>query len=187
VLDRAKDEQMSEDRIDPRGLQQEPDTGAARRPASAAGGVRPTREPPPTRVSAPQRGLAAATATLLAVDGYVHLHDAGLYQTVATGTVSQATLFRLQAAAAIVVAIALLIRPHPAVWVVAALVAGSAATAVLLYTNVDVGQLGPLPDMYEPTWALPGKPLSAAAEIAATVLALAGLAVSLSTRPRAAH
>jgi hypothetical protein len=31
----------------------------------------------------------------------------------------------------------------------------------LLYTYVDVGSLGPLPNMYEPTWALPGKRASA--------------------------
>jgi hypothetical protein len=50
---------------------------------------------------------------------------------------------------------------------------------VLLSTYVDVGALGPLPDMYEPTWALPGKAVSAIAEIAATVLALAGLTIAL--------
>ena len=61
----------------------------------------------------------------------------------------------------------------------------SAAGAVLLYTYVDVGALGPLPDMYEATWALPGKRASAMAETAATLLALVGLAVALRTRPRA--
>src|SRR4051812_46521824 len=115
------------------------------------------------------RGLAAVTAALLVVDAYVHFHDAHFYETVATATLSQAALFRAQAAAAILVAIALLIWPRPAVWAIAALVAGSAAAAVLLYTNVDVGTLGPLPDMYEPTWALPGKRVSAVAETAATV------------------
>jgi len=119
------------------------------------------------------------TAVLLAVDAYVHFHDAGLYDTVATATLSQGTLFRAQATAAAVVAVALLIRPHPAIWAVAALVAASAATAVLLYTSFDVGGLGPLPDMYEPTWALPGKRVSATAEIAAALLAGTGFVVSL--------
>jgi hypothetical protein len=136
------------------------------------------------RLPALQRILAAATAALLLIDAYVHFHDAGLYETVATATLSQATLFRVQAAVAVVVAIALLIARRPAVWVIAVLVAGSAAGAVLLYTNVDVGKLGPLPDMYEPTWALPGKRASAIAETTGTVLAVAGLALSLFSRLR---
>jgi hypothetical protein len=128
-----------------------------------------------------QRALAATTAVLLAIDAYVHFHDAGLYDTVTTAMLSQGTLFRAQAAAAAAVALALLIRPHPAVWAIAAFVAAGAATAVLLYTYVDVGALGPLPDMYEPTWALPGKRASAAAETAATLLAGTGMVLSLRT------
>jgi hypothetical protein len=139
----------------------------------------------PRRFAVLQRALAACTAALLAVDAYVHLRDAGLYDTVATATLSQGTLFRAQAVAAGVVAVALVLRPHPVVWAIAVLVAGSAAAAVLLYTYVDVGSLGPVPDMYEPTWALPGKRASAVAEIAATVLALAGLTLAVSRRRRA--
>jgi hypothetical protein len=55
-------------------------------------------------------GFAATIAVLLAVDAYVQLHDAGLYDTVTTSTLSQGTLFPAQAAAA--VALALLIRPY---------------------------------------------------------------------------
>ena len=40
---------------------------------------------------------------------------------------------------------------------------------MLLYRYVDVGSLGPLPDMYENTWQVPGKLLSAYAEAAAVV------------------
>jgi len=150
-----------------------------------ASGVQATRARRPSRVTPLQRGLAVATAALFAVDAYVHFHDAGLYDTVTTSTLSQGTLFRAQATAAVFVAVALLIRPHPVVRAVAALVTASAAAAVLLYTYVDVGALGPLPDMYEPTWALPGKPASAIAETAATLLALTGLALALRTPPRA--
>jgi hypothetical protein len=46
-----------------------------------------------------------------------------------------------------VVGIALLAWPHPVVWVVATVVAGSAAGAVVMCTYVDVGALGPLPDL----------------------------------------
>ena len=54
-------------------------------------------------------------------------------------------------------------------------VAASALAAVLLCRYVDVGALGPLPDMYENTWQVPGKLLSAVAEAAAVVLATLGL------------
>jgi hypothetical protein len=50
---------------------------------------------------------------------------------------------------------------------------------VVLSTYVDLGALGPLPDMYEPTWALPGKAGSAIAEAAAAILAVAGLTLAL--------
>jgi hypothetical protein len=136
------------------------------------------------RLAGYERVLAAATAALLAVDAYVHARDAGLYDENATAVLSQGTLFRAQAAVAAVVAVALVLRRHLVIWVVAVLVAASAAGAVLLYTYVDVGQLGPLPDMYEPTWALPGKRGSAIAEAAATVFALTGLALALAVRER---
>jgi len=132
------------------------------------------------------RMLAAATAAFLAVDAYVHLTDASLYDPATTSAVTEGTLFRVEAIVAIVVGIALLIQPRPLVWAVAALVAASAAGAVLLSTYVDIGALGPLPDLYEPTWALPGKAASALAETAAAVLALVGLAVALRAGRRAA-
>jgi hypothetical protein len=120
------------------------------------------------------------TAALTAVDAYVHLRDAGLYDAVTSSTLSQGTLFRAEAVAAIV----LLLRPYPLVWAAAVLVAASAAGAVLLYTYVDVGALGPLSNMYEPTWALPCKRASALAGTAATVSALAGLTLALAGRRR---
>jgi hypothetical protein len=79
-----------------------------------------------------QRALAATTAALLAVDAYVHLRNAGLYDAIATPTLSQGTLFREQAAVAAAVAVTLVLRPHPLVWAIAVLVAASAAAAVLL-------------------------------------------------------
>lgn len=138
-------------------------------------------------VGALQRALALATALLLAVDAYVHFHDAHFYDSAATSTLSEGNLFRAQAIAAVVVAIALLVRPHPVVWAVAVLVAAGAIGAVLLYTYVDVGALGPLPDLYEPTWAVPGKSASAVAERLGTLLAIIGLVVAVRTRPRAAR
>ncbi len=144
-----------------------------------AQGVRTSRQ---SGVYLLQRVLGLATAALLLVDAYVHFHDANFYDSVTTSTLSEGWLFRAQATVAVVVAIALLIKPHPVVWGIAAVVAASAAGAVFLYTYVDVGQLGPLPDMYEPTWDLPGKRGSAVAETAAAVLAIAGLVLALRTR-----
>ena len=140
-----------------------------------------------SRVSALQRALAVATAVLLGIDAYVHLHDAHFYDSLASSSLSEGNLFRIQAIVAVVVAVALLIRPHPAVWAVAVLVTASAVGAVLLYTYVDVGALGPLPDLYEPTWVPAGKLAFAVAEGLGTLLAVIGFVVSMRTYLRARH
>jgi hypothetical protein len=118
--------------------------------------------------------LRIGTAAALAIDATVHLRDAAGYDAV-KATVSQGQLFRVEAGLAVVAALLVLVWPRRASWVVALLVAASALGAVLLYRYVDVGQLGPLPDMYENTWQVPGKLLSAYAEGAAVVLAGLGL------------
>jgi hypothetical protein len=130
-----------------------------------------------------QRALAVATAVLLGIDAYVHLHDAHFYDSAATSSLSEGNLFRIQAIVAVVVAVALLVRPHPVVWAVAVVVTASAVGAVLLYTYVDVGALGPLPDLYEPTWHVPGKLASAVAEGLGTLLAITGFVVSVTRKP----
>src|SRR3954451_1215398 len=122
--------------------------------------------------------LSVAVAACLAVDAVVHLRDAPDYASVRTSVVSQADLFRIQAVLAVVLAVALLARPRRWVWGAAALLLASAVAAVVLYTYVDVGQLGPVPNMYEPTWALPGKPASAWAEGIGACLAIAGLVLA---------
>ena len=104
----------------------------------------------------------------------VHGQNAPAYDAV-TATVSQGALFRTEAALAAAAALLVLVRPRPSSWVAALLVAASALGAVLLYRYVDVGSLGPLPDMYENTWQVPGKLLSAYAEGAAVALAGLGL------------
>ena len=138
------------------------------------------------RVSPPavliQRVLGVAAAACLAVDTYVHLRDAGFYRAVTTPVLSQATLFRVQASLAAAAGLALLVRPSRPWWAAALLIAGSAFGAVMLYPYVNAGTLGPIPDMYEPTWAPPGKLASAWSEGAATVLAAAGLLVTVSER-----
>ena len=118
--------------------------------------------------------LRIATATALGIDAVVHWQNASAYDAV-RGSISQGQLFRAEAAVAVVVGLLVLVRPRPSSWLAALLVGASALAAVLLYRYVDVGAVGPLPEMYENTWQVPGKLLSAYAEAAAVVLATLGL------------
>jgi hypothetical protein len=123
--------------------------------------------------------LRVATAAALAIDAVVHWQNASAYDSV-TATLSQGDLFRVETAAAVAAGLLVLVRPRPSSWVAALVVAASALAAVLVYRYVDVGAVGPLPDMYENTWQVPGKLLSAYAEGAAVVLA--GLGLRIATR-----
>ena len=125
-----------------------------------------------------QRTLGTAAAAAPGFDAYVHLNDAGFYDAVRTSAISQGTLFRVQGAVAAAAGLALLVRPSRLWRSVAVIVAVSAFGAVMLYRYADVGALRPIPDMYEPTWAPPGKLASAWAEGAATILTAAGLLVA---------
>jgi hypothetical protein len=118
--------------------------------------------------------LRAGTAAALGIDAAVHLRNASAYDDVAA-TVSQGTLFRVEAAVAIAAGLLVLVWPRRVSWVIALLVGASALAAVLVYRYIDVGPLGPFPDMYENTWQVPGKLLSAYAEGAVVVLATLGL------------
>ena len=79
-----------------------------------------------------ERILGVLTAAALGVDAGVHFANAGSYESVTTSVVSQATLFRAQAAAAVVIAVVLLVRPRLVAWVLAVIVAAAALGAVLL-------------------------------------------------------
>ena len=121
--------------------------------------------------------LAAVAAAGLAIDAYVHLHIAHRYLPITTGTVNEGVLFRIEGALAVAAALWVLVRPA---WLSAAfalLVAAGGATAVLVYGLVDVGKIGPLPNMYDPVryWTWDQK-FSLAGELAATLAALALLA-----------
>jgi hypothetical protein len=123
--------------------------------------------------------LRVATATVLGIDALVHWQNASAYDAV-RARISQGDLFRVEAAVAVVVGLLVLVRPRPSSWLAALLAGASGLAAVLLYRYVDVGSLGPLPDMYENTWQVPGKLLSAYAEAAAVVLAGLGLLTTAS-------
>ena len=121
--------------------------------------------------------LRVLTAAGLAVDAYVHADLASTYDPVRQ-SISQGDLFRIEAAASALAALLIVLSARPIVWAFAFLVAASGLGAILLYRYVDVGSLGPLPNMYEPLW-FPKKTTAAVAEAVATLTALAGLAQSL--------
>ena len=99
------------------------------------------------------------------------------YDPIATSTVSQGTLFRVEAGIAIAAGVLLLVRANIWTALLVVLVAGGGLALLLLYRYVDVGKLGPLPNMYEPIW-YPKKEWSAIGEGVAA-LAAAGVLVTL--------
>lgn len=127
--------------------------------------------------------LRLVTAAGLAVDAYVHWNLAAQFDpVVGSGSVqvSQGQLFRVEALLALAAAVlVLLVRRRWAV-LVAFVVALAGVVAVLLYRYVDVGALGPLPDMFDPTW-YPEKTLSLVAE---AIAAAAAGTLLLAVRPR---
>lgn len=108
----------------------------------------------------------------LAVDAFVHFYLAHDFQQVKTSTLSEADLFRAEAVAAVVAAVALLVRPHRYTAAFAFLVAAAGTVAVVLYRYVNVGGFGPIPNMYDPFWAPAEKNLSVIGEAIAAVAAL---------------
>lgn len=140
----------------------------------------------PVQRKAPARGrsgglaLRVATAACLLVDVVVHVHLAPGYQAGSPQGLGQGTLFLLEAAAAALAALAVLVRGSRPAYAFAFLVSLSAFAAVMLYRYVDLPAFGPFPAMYDPVWFWE-KSISAAAEGAGAVLAGLGL---MRSRPR---
>jgi hypothetical protein len=95
--------------------------------------------------------LAIAAAAGLAYDAKVHLHLAAGYDAIGD-TITQGSLFRVEAVAALLAAVLVLVVDNRLAWAVAGGVGLAGVGAVLLYRYVDVGALGPVPNMYEPAW-----------------------------------
>jgi hypothetical protein len=118
--------------------------------------------------------LRVVVAAALVVDAVVHLRLAGGYQQSAPSGIGAGNLFRLESAAALVVAAWVLWRGTRGALLAAFAVGLSAVVAVVLYRYVDVPALGPLPAMYEPVW-FTEKSLSAVAEAVAAIAAAVGI------------
>ncbi|MFL6238968.1 MAG: hypothetical protein ACJ735_05680 [Actinomycetes bacterium] len=113
----------------------------------------------------------------LSVDVWVHATLESQYAGLG-GALTQGRLFGAEAVAAGVVALWLLLTGGRAAWLATMLVAASALGAVLLYRYVNVGKLGPLPNMYEPVWYF-RKSLSAYAEAVALLAAMLWLVLQV--------
>lgn len=122
--------------------------------------------------------LRIVTAAGLAIDGYVHLHLASLYAE-GGGTINESVLFRAEAVAALLVAVAVIAAGRRVCYLAALAVAASALAVMLVSRYIDLGPIGPFPDFYDPVW-YPEKLLAAYAEGAAAVAALIGVII---TRP----
>lgn len=136
---------------------------------------------PDRRLGAPAAGavgwaLRVLVVAGLAVDAYVHLHLAGTYQLVHPQGIGQGSLFRIEAAVAIVVAVLVLATGRRLTLLAAAVVGLSALAAVVVYRYVDLPGFGPIPPMYDPAWYF-SKSLSAVGELVAGLAALCGLAL----------
>jgi hypothetical protein len=121
-------------------------------------------------------GLTLVVVAGLAVDAFVHLDLASSYDGVKSSVLTQGDLFRAEAALAIIAALALVVRPRRWTALIAFLVSAGGFAAVLLYQYVNVGAIGPLPNMYDPV-SFPEKTLSVWAEGIAAVAALVLLAL----------
>ena len=132
---------------------------------------------PRLRWRANQPALRSLTAAALVTDAIVHFQLAHRYDLNGQGGLSQGELFRVEAGVAVLAAALVLLAANRITWALAAVIAASAFGAVLVSTYVDIGAVGPVPDMFEPYW-YPSKVVAALAEGAGTLTALTGLGVS---------
>lgn len=124
--------------------------------------------------------LRILTALALVGVAVVHLRIAQDYTGLGSRPLSLGDQFYAQSAAALLLAVALLVRPHRLVWVATALFAAG-SLAVLVWSRYRCLPVPGFDGCFQETWAVDGAKPAAAFETAALVLSAAGLAL---TRPR---
>jgi hypothetical protein len=88
----------------------------------------------------------------LAIDAYVHFHLAYQFKYNTNGMISGDWVFRLEATAATVAALLVLVRANRLTYLIAFLVAAAGTFAVVAFSQWNLGKIGPLPTIYEPIW-----------------------------------
>lgn len=118
--------------------------------------------------------LAARIAVVagLSVDAGVHLDLAPAYAA-AGGVINEGVLFCAESVAAMLAAVVVAIYGSRISYLAALAVAASAVGAALVSRYVDLGAIGPLPDLYDPVW-FEEKAVATVAEGIATLAALLG-------------
>ena len=96
-------------------------------------------------------GARLLAAAGLALDASVHADLAPQYDLV-TAAWSEGSLFRVEAALASLAALLVLVWPRLVSYAFGFVVAVGGLGLILVYRYEDLGELGPLPDMYEPVW-----------------------------------
>lgn len=113
--------------------------------------------------------LTVLTVVGLAIDAYNHFHVAHNYTFNKTSTISEASLFRIEATLAVIAAVAIIVWANRWTALLALAVAGGGLILLVVYRYNNIGTLGPIPGMYEPSWDVPGKKWSVIGEIIAIV------------------
>ncbi|NHF64150.1 hypothetical protein [Microcella pacifica] len=131
--------------------------------------------------------LYALTGAGLIVNAVIHLQLAATFDAVAGPLLSQGDLFRIQAAAGILVTVALVIARRAWVAVIAAVIALGGLGMLVLTTLVplDLTALG-LPAIFEPVW-YSDKVIAALAQGLAALTAAALVLVERRRRAAVAH
>jgi hypothetical protein len=153
----------------------------------------PARRPawltaPRTRLPGSPRQAAVAAARLIAVaglsiDACAHLDLASTYAE-AQAPVNEETLFRAEAVLALLAGLALITSARRLPFVLGLAVSASALTLMLVSRYLELGPLGPSPDLYDPVW-FPEKLCAAGGEAAAVIASVAGiLLLRIRTRVR---
>jgi len=126
-------------------------------------------------------GLRAVAAAGLLVTAYIHLDLAPGYALIGEH-ISEGALFRAQAVAAVLAAVALLVQRGRLPWVPAVLVAAGSLVALVGSVYVNVPAIGPFPPIYEPIWYA-----EKVVAVLAVAIALLAAAAGVARRPRGAE